>query len=121
MTINSTTNEACATRTSPKDEEWGKNKENWGAGARYNGVKKRPKNSYFTTESPFSLVPSAVSSSMDVDNVIETRTEANGAVLINFYLFLQKWALAKSFVSPTFKKSARRANCRVGENDCSSI
>ena len=103
MSINGITNEACATRTSPNDVEWGKKEKNCGA-ARYKGARKHRKNSYFTTESPFSLVPSAVSSSMDVDNVIETRTEANGAVLINFYLFLQKWALAKSFVSPTLKK-----------------
>ena len=80
MSINGTTNEACATRTSPNDVEWGKNKENWGA-ARYNGAKKHPKNSYFTTESLFSLVPSAVASNMDVDGLILTRTKANGAVL----------------------------------------
>ena len=85
MSINGITNEACATNTSPKDEEWRK-KEKKGERLGHEGPKKRPQYSYFATESPFTLVPSTAIVTWQVYGLMATRSKANGAVLIKLQL-----------------------------------
>jgi len=83
MRLTETIKEACATKMSPKEAEW-RNKEKKGERLGHEGPQKLLQNSYSATESPFSLVPSAVVSLWWVNLLIATRTKAKGAVSRKF-------------------------------------